>query len=113
MAKVPARSASKIENGKRRIAVDRIKKGGVVLTHIAVSRAIPERCGEAVVIGDGQLRLAICHTRSLLFHHITFVSFKTPFPAMVLVLMRMPPSARRCWTCQTAFGRHATVSAQS
>jgi hypothetical protein len=50
VTEITAGSTAKIEDGKRRVALYRIEECRVVLTHIVVSRAVPESPGEPIII---------------------------------------------------------------
>src|SRR5215472_6231319 len=52
VTEIAAGSTTKIKNGKRRLALYRIKECRVILADIVVSRAVPESPGEPIVTGD-------------------------------------------------------------
>ena len=59
MTEIAARSTTKIKDGKRRLALYRIKECCVILADIVVSRAVPESPGERIVIHDRRVREAL------------------------------------------------------
>jgi hypothetical protein len=52
VAEIAAGSTTKIEDGIRMVALYRIEEGRVILADIVVSRALPERPDEPIVIRD-------------------------------------------------------------
>ena len=58
VTEIAAGSATKIKDGLRSVAFDRIEERPVILTDIVVTRAIPESLGELIIKCDRRLREA-------------------------------------------------------